>query len=447
MIQSERVKKINDKPNGKGIVVYWMSRDQRVKDNWALLYAQEMAIMSKFPLVICFTLVPKFLDATLRQYDFMLEGLKKVEQDLAGKNISFYLILGNPVEEIQKFVDKIGAGVLITDFDPLRIKRRWKASLKRKIEISFYEVDAHNIVPVWETSDKKEFAARTIRPRITKLLPKYLVEFPSLKRQSKKYYLAKNNWNTIYKSLEIDRSVESVKWIKSGEKEADKGLKEFIDKKLDGYSKYRNDPSKEFQSNLSPYLHFGQISAQSVAIKVKKAKANQNSKKEFLEEIIIRKELSDNYCYYEKNYDKFSGFHKWAQKTLNEHKKNKRDYLYSRKQLENSMTHDNIWNAAQSEMVKRGKMHGYMRMYWAKKILEWTKSPELALKYAIYLNDKYELDGRDPNGYTGIAWSIGGVHDRAWSERKIFGKIRYMNEAGLKRKFNIAKYVERVNKI
>ena len=158
--------------------------------------------------------------------------------------------------------------------------------------------------------------------------------------------------------------------------------------------------------------------------------------------MIIRRELSDNFCEYEKNYDYFEGFHHWAQKSLNEHRNDEREYIYTDEQFEEADTHDPLWNAAQNQMKTTGKMHGYMRMYWAKKILEWSPSPEIALQVAINLNDKYELDGRDPNGYTGIAWSIGGIHDRAWFERPVYGKIRYMNYNGCKSKFNVFKYIE-----
>ena len=192
---------------------------------------------------------------------------------------------------------------------------------------------------------------------------------------------------------------------------------------------------------MSPYLHFGQISAQRVALDVKAFQGNKESEAAFLEELIIRRELSDNFCLYNSNYDSFEGFPNWAKETLNKHRKDKRDFIYTKEEFELAATHEYLWNAAQTELVITGKMHGYMRMYWAKKILEWTKSPEEALSIAVYLNDKYELDGRDPNGYVGCAWSIGGVHDRAWTERNVIGKIRYMNLNGAKRKFDVEEYV------
>ena len=231
-----------------------------------------------------------------------------------------------------------------------------------------------------------------------------------------------------------------------GENFAMEALKNFLENKFDKYSEERNDPTKDGQSNLSPYLHFGQISAQRIALEVKKFGGNEKSEKAFLEELIIRRELSDNFCFYNKNYDSFTGFHNWAQQTLNAHKDDKREFIYTKEEFERAETHDDMWNAAQKELIKTGKMHGYMRMYWAKKILEWTNTPQYALNIAIYLNDKYELDGRDPNGYAGCAWSIGGVHDRAWTERPVFGKIRYMNYNGCKRKFDVNAYIENFNK-
>jgi deoxyribodipyrimidine photo-lyase len=192
---------------------------------------------------------------------------------------------------------------------------------------------------------------------------------------------------------------------------------------------------------MSPFLHYGHISSQEIALEIID-QTNRKIYESYLEELIIRKELSDNYCYFNENYDNYNGFPAWAQKSLNEHRNDERDYIYSRHEFETAKTHDKLWNAAQLQMVNTGKMHGFMRMYWAKKILEWSESPEKAQEIAIYLNDKYELDGRDPSGYTGIAWSIGGVHDRAWFTRKVFGKIRYMNDKGCERKFDVEEYIK-----
>lgn len=440
-MNSIRLRILQDGISNPGPVVYWMQRDQRVHDNWALLYAQEKAIERNVPLFVLFNLVPDFLEATIRQYGFMIKGLQEVESGLSKYNIPFVITTGDAGEKIPAFLKKTIASLIVTDFNPLKIVRRWKKSVADKIEIPFHEVDAHNIVPCLHVSDKQEFAAYTIRPKIQKLLPEFLEEFPSLRKMKTKTENVKADWDSVYKSLKINTAVKEVDWLLPGESAANKTLQKFIDKKFANYGTDRNFPTHDAQSNLSPYFHFGQISPQRVALVIQPLTEPAESYKAFLEEMIVRRELSDNFCYYNKNYDSFDGFHPWAQESLNLHRKDKRDYIYSTEEFELANTHDDLWNAAQMEMVNRGKMHGYMRMYWAKKILEWSKSPEDAIRTAIYLNDKYEVDGRDPNGYTGIAWSIGGVHDRPWFERPVYGKVRYMNYNGCAKKFDVKKYI------
>ena len=429
MVDPKRIRMLKRGIEVRGPVVYWMSRDQRVNDNWALLSAQGMALKQKCPLVVIFCLVPRFLHATIRQYGFLLKGLKEVQENLSAKNIPFYLLTGLPGQQVPEFVARFKASALVTDFDPLRIKREWKSAVAAAISIPMYEVDAHNIVPCWTASPKQEYGAYTLRPKIHRALDEFLVEFPSLRKHpvlwNKKVPLI--NWKEKIRSLQVDNMVREVSWIRPGESEAKKALRGFLKSRLSSYSEKRNDPTKDGQSNLSPYLHFGHLSAQRVALEVLNGTTGKTSRDAFLEELIVRRELSDNFCFYNQNYDTADGFPAWARESLGRHKSDVRVVRYSREQLEQAGTHDDLWNAAQMEMVKKGKMHGYLRMYWAKKILEWTKNPEEAQAAAIYLNDRYELDGRDPNGYTGIAWSIGGVHDRAWGERKIFGKVRFMS--------------------
>lgn len=445
-MNQNRVRMSNKKDRGDGPVFYWMSRDQRAHNNWALLFAQELAKEKKVPLGVVFCLVPDFLQATIRQYDFMLRGLEETEKNLADKNIPFVLLMGSPREKIPQYVRHVQAGALVSDFDPLTIKRKWKDGVVRQLDVPFYEVDSHNIIPCWMASPKQEFAAYTFRPKVKKLVSDFIDAFPPLKKHPFAWKaVAKNvDWDTVQKSLKVDRSVSPVDWVDPGEKAAQKTLRYFIKNKLATYAEERNDPNIDALSNLSPYLHFGHISAQHVALEVQKADVPEEDRESFLEELIVRRELADNYCYYNKNYDNFRGFPDWAKKSLDEHRRDKREYLYSLDQLERGLTHDVLWNAAQMEVVKIGKMHGYMRMYWAKKILEWTKTPEEAQKIAITLNDKYELDGRDPNGYTGIAWSIGGVHDRAWFSRPVFGKVRYMSFGGARSKFDVDAFMKKV---
>ena len=422
-----------------GAIIYWMSRDQRVHDNYSLLFAQELALKRKQNLYVVFNLADSFLNVGDRQFNFMLRGLELLREELKNFNIPFNFISGIPEVEIPRFITVTGAGTLVTDFDPIRIKREWKRNVAEKINIQFYEVDAHNIIPCWVTSQKQEFAAYTIRPKINRLLPNYLEEYPRIVDNARTNY----SKDSSFKNVRISDSPEKeTGGIISGETAAINTLHEYLENKIDKYSIDKNDPNKNCQSGLSPYLHFGQISSQRIALNIEKSNYNTASKESFLEELIVRKELSDNFCYYNENYDNFEGFPNWAKETLNQHRKDKREFIYSVEEFEKGNTHENLWNAAQMEMVNTGRMHGYMRMYWAKKILEWSPSPEEAFKTALYLNDKYELDGRDPNGYTGCAWSIGGVHDRAWFERSVFGKVRYMNLNGAKRKFDIESYIK-----
>jgi deoxyribodipyrimidine photo-lyase len=379
----------------------------------------------------------------------MIEGLKEVENSLKEKNIFFVILTGSPKNKVSEFVRKHNVSCLITDFDPLRVKRDWKHTVAESISVPFYEVDTHNIVPCWIASQKQEYAAYTFRPKIKRLLPDFLEDFPKIRKHPVAWDKKSKatDWDSILKTLKIDMTVPEVTWTEPGEKAAQKAFRRFLRHGVENYNTYRNDPSKNAQSNLSPYFHFGHLSAQRVANDVLNSNVANLSKDAFLEELVVRRELSDNFCFYNPDYDKFNGFPNWARKTLNEHRRDKRPYIYNAQQLENALTHDELWNAAQMEMLLRGKMHGYMRMYWAKKILEWTDSPEAALQIAVYLNDKYELDGRDPNGYTGIAWSIGGVHDRAWNDRKIFGKIRYMSYNGCKSKFSVDTYIETIRSL
>ena len=426
-----------------GPIVYWMSRDQRAQDNWSLFYAQQLAIEREEQLLVIFCLVPTFLEATMRQYGFMLRGLAETFTVLREKNIPCYLLQGEPQEMIPPWLTQHNASLLVTDFDPLTIKRCWKEKILAAMDISCHEVDAHNIVPCWIASPKLEYAAYTLRPKINKLLPQFLEEIPQIRDHPITGIHSDSfpDLKELFFSLRINHSVKEIDWLVPGSRAAQSLLASFIEEKLPYYAAQSNDPTKDMQSNLSPYLHFGQLSSQRVALSIVRGQNITSATESFLEELIIRRELADNFCFYHPHYDTSRAFHPWAQKTLSEHLDDEREYCYSLATFEEGCTHDELWNAAQRQMVYTGKMHGYMRMYWAKKILEWSKNPTQAMEIALYLNDKYQLDGRDPNGYAGVAWSIGGVHDRAWGERNIFGKIRYMNYNGMKRKFDIKAYI------
>ena len=430
---------------GPGPVVYWMSREQRCADNWALLRAREEAVLLDRQLLVVYCLVPDYPGAERRHYSFLLHGLLEVSRTLAEKNISFRLLFGSPGRSLPRLMETLQAAVLITDFDPLKIKKRWKSEIGSRIRIPFWEVDAHNIVPVWVASGKKEYGAYTLRPKIHRLLPDYLTDIPALSPLPPE----KKRLSEAFDCVELLNRVQQgkameVSWCLPGERCAQQAMEQALRKRLPGYDARRNDPCLDGQSNLSPYLHFGHLSAQRLAFEVSRSSLAAEDREAFLEELIVRRELADNFCHYEPDYDCSRGFPEWAGKTLKEHWHDRREYTYCLEEWEQAETHDRLWNACQKDLANRGKLHGYLRMYWAKKLLEWSADPDQAMENAIVLNDRYSLDGRDANGYTGIAWSIGGVHDRAWKERPVFGKIRYMNENGCRRKFDVDSYIASV---
>lgn len=470
-VKKERIRKLNEAPIGDGPVVYWMSRDMRAADNWALLYAAELALEKKAPLVVAYHLVAGFQGGGYRQWAFKVGGLQELESALQKKSIPLFVVQGSEKTSnaLPDFLAGLAPGAVVTDIPPLRPQLGWARNVKKTIDCAFYWVDAHNTVPVWTASSKEEWAAYTLRPKLHRLLPEYLEEFPVLKKHP---YLFTGpvpaiNWPALLADPEIDQSVSETD-LAPGEAAARNALSAFISDRLSRYAVERNDPLSAVQSDLSPYFHYGMLAPARAALEVldsvgwpiaevlhaakNKAKVENGAALTlvdhagaFLEELIVRRELADNFCFYNKNYDSVDGFADWAKKTVAKARTDTREYLYALADFEQGKTHDALWNAAQLEMVKSGKMHGYLRMYWAKKILEWTAGPEEAMRVAIALNDKYELDGRDPNGYAGIAWSIGGVHDRAWFSRPVFGTIRYMARSGCEKKFDVPAYIARWN--
>lgn len=440
-----------------------MSRDQRVRDNHALMEAQSIAVEQSIQLYVLFVL-EKVANRSQEHYKFMLDGLREVSEVLSSYGIPLILKSGGSLKQIIDFANEVNASALIFDFSPLKEPRTLIKEVAKEFDGSVMVVDTHNIIPVWIASDKKEFAAHTFRIKVHKKLEQYLAS-PSL--PNKQPPLPNQVSSLSFEDAEA--FINSVPCsgisivIKSGEDAAYSRLESFVDHDLETYAKQRNDMSQDCQSGLSPYLHYGHISSLRVALYVidsvnqmpllfQEPKLAQHGEEPslvdgmnaLLEEMIVRKELSDNFCFYSEDYMTIKASPDWAQKSLDEHAADNRDFIYDVEEWESATTHDEIWNSAQLELTKSGKMHGYMRMYWAKKILEWSSTPEIALKTAIYLNDKYSIDGSDPNGYVGILWSITGLHDRPWFERPVFGKIRYMNEAGLRRKFDIEKYIQRV---
>ncbi|MFO8031274.1 MAG: deoxyribodipyrimidine photo-lyase [Desulfohalobiaceae bacterium] len=446
-IDPRRIQILKQAESRPGPVLYWMSREQRIQDNWALLQAQNQALQANQGLVILFCLLPGFLQATWRQYDFMLQGLRETCRQSLELNIPFVLRCGDPETLVPEFVHQLQASCLVCDFDPLRIKAKWRSQVAEHIPIPMHLVDAHNIVPCWQASQKQEYAARTIRPKLQKRLPEFLQPIPETVGHAvlaPGLELKEPDWKAAIRNLHPDRSVPAVNWLLPGSQAALARLSDFLHSRLPEYQQKSRDPNAKALSHLSPYLHFGQLSPQRAAWEVwQQQDIPTQAKQAFLEQLIIRRELADNFCLHNPDYDNFQGLPAWARESLAAHQEDPRPYLYSLQQLEAGQTHDQLWNAAQQELLDTGKMHGYMRMYWAKKILEWTRDPQQALDFAICLNDRHELDGRDPNGYTGVLWSIGGLHDQGFKERAVFGKVRYMSQAGCRRKFNVRAYIEK----
>jgi deoxyribodipyrimidine photo-lyase len=322
------------------------------------------------------------------------------------------------------------------------MKRQWKARLLEQVSLPVFEVDAHNVVPCWQVSDKQEYSAATFRPKLQRRLPELLEPIPELEDQGADAAEQKPmGWAQLLSSLQIDTAGEPLTGIGSGPSAANEVLGDFLAERIHGYAARRNDPNSGRTSLISPYLHFGQLSAQRAALAALDSGCDPQDRDAFLEQLLVRRELSDNHCWYNAHYDRVSGLPSWSQRTLEEHRHDARPAEYPLDVFEEARTDDPLWNAAQREMVRSGRMHGYMRMYWAKKMLEWSRTPEQAVEWAIYLNDRYELDGRDPNGYAGILWAVGGLHDRPFKERPIYGKVRYMNDKGCARKFDVQAYI------
>jgi len=477
-MNQNRIKILNklEKVNSKS-VVYVMSRDQRSENNFALWYALETANALELPTIVIFNLYKSVKNRTINHYNWMLTGLKEVSENLKKYNIKFYITEHKTPKQLAELIEsEFNPYSILFDFSPLKGPIAFKEKFVEHSKSTCVVVDTHNIIPIWMASLKEEYGAYTLRPKIKKILKDYFE--PASLKESKytfdekvsKDFLINVNIEDLLTSVIGDKVNSYNPIVKSGESAAKKELKHFIEDKLIDYANTRNNPNFDSQSNLSAYLHFGQLSSLTAAIEVlnycykQGVEPNFGFKEQvkdfdvltdrhklrlgaeaFLEELIVRKELADNYCYYNKNYDSLKGVKDWARKTLAEHTNNERENIYSLKELEYAKTNDEAWNAAQNQLIKTGKIHGYMRMYWAKRLLEWTNTPDDAVAYLIYLNDKYHLDGYDPNGYVGILWSIGGLHDRVWFERPIFGQIRYMNSNGLARKFDLKKYTEKWN--
>lgn len=448
MIQSERLRDLNDtaeRSDGR-YVLYWMQQAQRVATNHALGLAIELANERGLPVVVGFGLMDDYPEADRRHYAFMLEGLAEVAAGLEERRIRFVLRHGEPPRVALELAK--GAAILVSDRGYLRHQVAWRRQVAEKAGCRVVQVESDVVVPVDLVSDKAEHAARTIRPKIARLRDDFLVGFnldavehSALDLDLASDFDARDPAATLDR-LKLDGDVGPVSRFKGGAASARERLEAFIEEKLDGYADGRNEPVARQCSELSPYLHFGQISPLDLALAAREAEGiGSEDRSSFLEELIVRRELAMNFVAFTKDYDSYAMLPDWARKTLDEHRGDEREHLYDEAALAQGETHDAYWNAAMREMRVSGYMHNYMRMYWGKKIIEWSKSPEDAYATALALNNRWFLDGRDPASFANVGWLFG-LHDRAWTERPVFGKIRYMNDRGLKRKFDIDAYVE-----
>jgi deoxyribodipyrimidine photo-lyase len=421
-----------------------MQRAQRGLDNPALDVAVEAANALGKPTVVFFAPVPFYPHANLRHYRFLTQGLPDIAGLLKKRNIGFVL-RRFPEHSLIRFCEEVRPSLVVGDENPMREPETWRRSAAMKLTLPLWTVDADVIVPS-RLLKKSQYAAHIIRPRLQAQLERFLV--PQKNTKAKVAWRRPEGLQSLDQDFEItqgwplDTSVGPVSGFRGGTNEALRLLEEFIKHGLATYGTKRNKPELNGTSRLSPYLHFGHISPLTVALAVQKADAPKADKEAFLNQLITWRELAVNLVRSSPNYDNFECAEPWAHRTLANHAKDNRPVLYSEEQLERAETHDPLWNAAQMQMVSTGWMHNYLRMYWAKKILEWSPSPAQAYQIAVRLNDKYELDGRDPNGYAGIAWSIVGKFDRPWFERPIFGQIRYMSGQSTGKKFDSKVYIQ-----
>ena len=427
-------------------VVYWMQRARRASDNPALDVAIRVANELKKPVAVFLAPVPFYPRANLRHYTFLLEGIPDIVEELAARGVGFVLRT-YPDHSLLKFCLEVRPAIVIGDENPMREPEQWRVKVASQLRVPLWTVDADVIVPT-KLLLKEQFAARTIRPRIHALLPEFLVRPKNVKAHVRWISPPRLHSLSPHEDLiagwKLDRSVPLAPDWHGGGKQALRVLREFVDRRLADYPEARNRPEQKGTSQLSPYLHFGHIGPLTVALAIYNSGAPARAKEAFLEQVIIRRELAVNFVRFRPNYDSMECLEPWARRTLSKHVRDQRTFIYSEEQLEQGLTHDPLWNAAQKQMVLTGWMHNYLRMYWAKKILDWSPSVSAAYQRAVQLNDRYELDGRDPNGYAGIAWAIVGKHDRAWSERPVYGKIRYMSLASTGRKFDSKRYIEQI---
>ncbi len=451
----DRVRKLNDAPEREGAsyVLYWSQMNRRVDSNHALEYAIQLANERALPVLFYEGLTCTYPYANDRLHTFILQGVPETRKRLAARGIGYAFYLRRRKSDANDVLYRLAghAAIVVTDDYPAFIAAAHNARVPGKIGVAYFAVDSSCIVPM-SRYEKREYAAYTIRPKIRKMLPAYLIPLERTaatvrwRGKPPEFHteVTPENVPELVASCDIDHSVRPSIAYEGGRLAAEKLLAHFLEHGLKNYDDGRNEPSNHVTSNLSPYLHFGQISSLEIALRAKDYAAEHDlNAGAFLEELIVRRELAFNFTRWVADPEALDVLPDWAKATMRQHAGDARDPVYAREQLERAETYDALWNATQKELLLRGKIHGYYRMYWGKKIIEWTASYEEALATMIYLHDRYALDGRDPNTYTNILWCFG-LHDRPWGTRPIFGSLRYMSLAGMQRKTDVAAYIEEI---
>lgn len=450
MIEPARIKVLVDAPPAQPAryVLYWMQQSQRAEFNPALEFAVEEANRLGLPVLVCFGLAA-FPEANARHYGFMLEGLAEARRLLETRGIAF-VIRKSPPPDLARAL-ATDAALVVCDRGYLKIQRTWRAKLANDLPRRLVQVEGDVVAPVELVSDKHEYAARTIRPRLHRVWDDFLspLEPRRLRHLAPADLVAEAPGDPVdltdvagvLSALRIDHSVGPVRRFPAGETAARARLDAFVQDGLRRYGADRGRPEAQAASHMSPYLHFGQISPVEIALAVRRAGGGE-SRASYLEELIVRRELAMNHCFYATDYDSYGVLPDWARKTLADHAGDPRPFVYSRAQFEAGETHDPYWNAAMREMRATGYMHNHLRMYWGKKILHWSAGPEEAFETTLALNNRWFLDGRDANSFTNVGW-IFGLHDRPWGPQPVFGTVRSMGPNTF-RKFDADAYVRDV---
>ncbi len=448
-IEDSRIRTLGEREaKGGDYVLYWMQQSARAEHNPALEYAVQRANAAKLPLLVGFGLMDDYPGANVRHYRFLLEGLQDTARALARRKIPFIVQRGSPEAVAIKLARK--AALVVCDRGYLRHQKQWRQSLVDEARCPVIQVEGDVVVPVDTASGKAEYAARTLRPKIHRLWHQFLVPLSAtpLKVDSSRLSvkgISLDDLDGLLGRMKLERHAPPVHHrFQGGTTQANRILKAFLAQYLPGYKESRPHPETEHVSHMSKYLHFGQVSPVRVALAARAAKAADLERDSFIEELIVRRELAQNFCEYTPNYDTYDCLPRWARDTLHQHRGDERHHQYSQAQLEAARTHDPYWNASMREMRYTGYMHNAMRMYWGKKILEWSSTPEHAYRTALTLNNTYFLDGRDANSFANVGW-VFGLHDRPWGRREIFGTVRYMSSGGLERKADMDAYVQKVD--